>query len=363
MKNLKIWEIDDDDTVAVTPLNRAGQAESETLLEDILTRNQAMLEDGLTLVGRQTATEGGPLDLLGVDKNGRLVVFELKRGTLSRDAIAQVIDYASYLDQMDLPSLYRYIADRTGKLGIDKIDDFEQWYSDNFPHCDSPTPARVVLVGLGVHEVTERMVRYLAGRGVDISLFTFHGFKQGDKTLLARDVEVDSAEVARKPKRSTSRQQQFQERVEALRVQDLVSKVTGMLERRSVSFSPTYSLKRMQFYLDYSWYKREDGTGSPDRAATIFIEPDGVGVNLGFHPVAVALATDAFEQLEAEGVTPVREKSGQKSILRIGTAEDEVRFPLHSLEEWEARKEQLTAVTDRVCKAYDTARQEALDSS
>ena len=49
----------------------------------------------LTLVGRQTPTEGGPLDLLGVDGDGKLVVFELKRGTLLRDAVAQILDYAS----------------------------------------------------------------------------------------------------------------------------------------------------------------------------------------------------------------------------------------------------------------------------
>ena len=259
MKNLKIWAIGNDDTAAVTPLNSAEQAESEWLLEDILTRNPGMLEDGLTLVGRQTETAGGPLDLLGVDSNGRLVVFELKRGMLNRDAIAQVIDYASYVDQMDLPrspdwsrfavkcgqhtsplarftltrscltnrlvfqqwvacglnpttpSLYQHIADRSGKLGIDNIDDFEQWYGDHFPDCDSPTPARVVLVGLGVNETTERMVRYLAGHGTDISLLTFHGFKQNDEFLLARDVEVDGANVARETKRSGSRRQQFQE--------------------------------------------------------------------------------------------------------------------------------------------------------
>ena len=57
-----------------------------------------MLMPGLKLVGRQTPTEGGPLDLLGVDEDGRLVVFELKREMLSREAVAQVIDYASYLD-------------------------------------------------------------------------------------------------------------------------------------------------------------------------------------------------------------------------------------------------------------------------
>ena len=53
--------------------------------------------NGLTLIGRQVSTDGGTLDLLGIDADGRLVVFELKRGTLTRDAGAQVRDYASDL--------------------------------------------------------------------------------------------------------------------------------------------------------------------------------------------------------------------------------------------------------------------------
>ena len=79
MEETKIWSIGDDSTSA-TQLNATNQMETEGLLEDILTANPDMLEDGLQLVGRQTSTAGGPLDLLGVDTDGRLVVYELKRG-------------------------------------------------------------------------------------------------------------------------------------------------------------------------------------------------------------------------------------------------------------------------------------------
>ena len=125
MEELKIWSIDSDSNAKVTALDTAAQAESEGLLEDILARNPEMLADGLKLIGRQTRTTGGPLDLLGVEPDGRLSVFELKRGTLSREAVAQVIDYSSDLEDMDTESLYRHIADQSGNLGIQKIDDFE----------------------------------------------------------------------------------------------------------------------------------------------------------------------------------------------------------------------------------------------
>ena len=108
MEDIQIWSLDDSQVMQLVPSNRM---ESELLLEETLVNNPGLLLEDLTLVGRQTPTEGGPLDLLGVDGDGRLVVFELKRGTLSRDAVAQVIDYASDLDNMDLVNLANHISD------------------------------------------------------------------------------------------------------------------------------------------------------------------------------------------------------------------------------------------------------------
>lgn len=155
MEETKIWSIEG---TSATALNSTNHMESEGLLEDILTANPDMLEEGLQLVGRQTSTAGGPLDLLGVDSDGRLVVFELKRGTLNRDAVAQVADYASSLNTMDLDDLRRHIEEQSGKFGIQEIDDFDEWYSDNYRDLDLLTPPRMVLVGLGADDTTERMV-------------------------------------------------------------------------------------------------------------------------------------------------------------------------------------------------------------
>ena len=57
-----------------------SQVDTEALLEETLVKNPQMLLPGLRLIGRQTPTAGGALDLLGVDEDGRLVVFELKSG-------------------------------------------------------------------------------------------------------------------------------------------------------------------------------------------------------------------------------------------------------------------------------------------
>ena len=128
MDEIKIWTIDGSDVQEIQPTR---QTESEQWLEENIVSKPELLMPGLTLVGRQTQTEGGPLDLLGVDSDGRLVLFELKRGTLSRDAVAQIVDYASDLEGMNLDALANHLANRSGTSGIEKIEDFKEWHTEN----------------------------------------------------------------------------------------------------------------------------------------------------------------------------------------------------------------------------------------
>ncbi|MDE2716387.1 MAG: endonuclease NucS [Chloroflexota bacterium] len=213
MEDIKLWELDG---TQATPLGSNNQLESEQGLEDTLVKNPSLLMEGLTLVGRQTHTVGGPLDLLGVDQDGRLVVFELKRGTLSRDAVAQIIDYASDLDRMALAELAEHISENSGVGGIDEIENFQDWYSNRgFDDLGSLKPLRMFLVGLGADDTTERMVKFLAqNSGMDISLLTFHSFDFGGTTILAKQVEVEApAELG---SRSTGRTVSVAEKRERL---------------------------------------------------------------------------------------------------------------------------------------------------
>ena len=103
--------------------------------------------------------------------------------------MAQIIDYASDLDAKSDVALAKHIADNSGLDGIEKIDDFEAWYSQQtgLESLESLRPMRLFLVGLGTDDRTERMVEFLAKNSrMDISLLTFHGFAYEDKTLLAR---------------------------------------------------------------------------------------------------------------------------------------------------------------------------------
>ena len=346
MEETKIWSIEG---TSATPLNTTNQMESEGLLEDILTANPDMLEEGLQLMGRQTSTPGGPLDLLGVDTDGRLVVFELKRGTLNRDAVAQTIDYTSALNAMDLEALADHIEQRSGNLGIDKIDDFVNWYGNLRESNDlseggleSLVPPRMVLVGLGVDNTTERMVQYMASSGMDISLLTFHGFIGSDgKTLLARNVEVDSDQVTVTPSRRTSSRNRI------ARFEDRAAEI-GMLD----TLNAAKSMFREQFDYKYHDASRYRMRFNRDSLSYLFIEIDeeGKGIKLGFHPRAIDLTLDEFDRLETSDIPT--ERGPAQNATHTARVDYEVRFPIYSSDQWDTQRDELTKLTRSIYTAY-----------
>ena len=118
-----------------------------------------------------------------------MVVFELKRGTLTRDAVAQIVDYGSFLAELSLADLSSLISENSGKNGIDKITDFAEWYQNQFGKSpDIIGKPRMILVGLGVDERARRMVEFLSTAEIEMSLITFHGFSDGNEVYLAREV-------------------------------------------------------------------------------------------------------------------------------------------------------------------------------
>jgi hypothetical protein len=359
VEKIEVWEVGSGGDKETSLLTAIDATKTEDELEEILTRSPEMLERGLQLVGRQTPmTGGGYLDLLAVDGDGRLVVFELKRGSLSRDAVAQVIDYASDLKTMGLNELAKLVVDQSGNRGIPKMDDFVDWYDRHYggQSIESLRPPRMVLVGLGVDDATERMVSFLVDSGVEISLVTFQGFEYNARTLLARHVEVDS--MREKPP-SSSPYSLFEKRSQSPNTQELLQVVTAMFMRQHSGFWHSHSSSRRNFVLDFSWYAMPEESKSKPRA-TLFLEIDENtdGVKVGYHPIAVHLASkSAFDELKNQGF--VFETKYASNAPHIGPITDEFKFSLPSVEAWNEHEDQLTALTLKVCAAYNAAREEA----
>ncbi len=362
---IKIWATDG--SGGATPLETAHQMESERLLEDTLVNNPNLLMEGLTLVGRQSPTEGGPLDLLGVDEDGRLVVFELKRGALSREAIAQVIDYASYLETMQDQELASYISQRSGSRGSEKIENFEEWHDakSGGQGLSALRPVRMVLVGLGVDERTARMAHFLAAGGIDISLLTFHGFNESGRMLLARQMQVKpemAAASGSRTLRSRPPQRELIERVENRIKQSEDQWEEGYLVWNAIRqmFRETFANFReraSRSASDWALYRINFSLRRPRgrmQVAAVQLSPRGLHpwgqcVEVIFFPSALQLCLEKFTQLRKEipYITyPPNDPAKEAGVL-------EVKFMMKSMSDWETYKEKLTAVAKSVFEANE----------
>ncbi len=350
MDEVKIWSVDGDSNVE--PLVSKVQTHTEQLLEDILVKKPDLLIPGLKLVGRQTPTAGGPLDLLGVDKYGRLALFELKRSKVTREAVAQVIDYAADLEAMDLAELATLISKESGKLGICKITDFDEWYSQEFPDQElaSLRPLRMFLVGLGADDRAERMVDFLANDGsLYISLVTFHSFEYEDKTLLAKQVHIEKTEDAepRSAKRYLSaaeKRERLAARVEEYGITDLFDAVRAMFRGNWDRSSENIGPASIGIYLSHQ--------AEPSRRAYARIDSEEGRVGIVFYGRAVSLCPEEFDQVkQAFQFETWRGPSDVEGVY------EELKLPVDH-PAWEANRELLSSLTKDVYAAWESSGQE-----
>jgi RecB family endonuclease NucS len=82
--------------VSALSLNDSGEFSlyaSEKEMHRAILRKPSLLEEGFTPISYEKKVEPGFVDVYGVDKNGRLVVVEVKRKTAGKEAVLQLAKY------------------------------------------------------------------------------------------------------------------------------------------------------------------------------------------------------------------------------------------------------------------------------
>jgi Endonuclease NucS len=171
--------------------------EKESKLEDVLYTDIGILDPSLMVVGRQVPTSFGKfIDLLAIDAQGDLTVVELKRDRTPREVVAQVLDYASWAQDLTYERVTEIYAEHhPGER-------FEQAFADRFGAVDPPESLnedhKLVVVASELDNSTERIIGYLsANYGVPINAVFFRHFKEGDNEYLVRSwlIDPDQAEA------------------------------------------------------------------------------------------------------------------------------------------------------------------------
>lgn len=169
-----------------------SRMESEQRLESVLTDNIEVIDDDLMLVGRQVPTAYGKfIDLLALDSEGRVVVIELKRDRTPREVVAQLLDYGSWvrdLDDDEIGTIYEKFVEKhlPAQRGQSLDDAYRERFGDGLPEGPNETH-KLVLVASELDDSSERIITYLADEyGVAINAVFFRVFRDGDTEYLSR---------------------------------------------------------------------------------------------------------------------------------------------------------------------------------
>ena len=149
----------------------------------------------------------GYIDLLAVDAEGRVHVLELKRDRTPRDAVAQALDYGSWVAGLSLEDLEQIHLDYQGGE-TDLGDAFAERFGSPLPDVVN-ADQQFTIIASELDPTSYRIVEFLAeSYGVPINAVFFSHFSDDGREYLARTwlLEPQQTEAkAARPSRSKIR--------------------------------------------------------------------------------------------------------------------------------------------------------------
>lgn len=202
---MKIWRVSDQKKLEIVQDVPFESNHPEKELESWIESSPDILGEDLLVVARQHIIPGvGRLDLLCIDSLGVPVIVELKRDSTPREAVAQSLDYASWLDTLS-GDQFKALAESNLKKSLE--DAFSEAFETNLPEIDCQRH-RILLVAPKLDAAAERIVNYLAGRySIGINAVFFKYAKVGGEEILVRSILVSekvSPVPSKKPPMTTA---------------------------------------------------------------------------------------------------------------------------------------------------------------
>jgi hypothetical protein len=193
-----LYKIDSGELVQVKRKTLA----SEEMLEVWLAKDPSIIGLDVLVLGRQIVTDyNGRIDVLAIDREGDLIVIELKRDKTPRDIVAQILDYASWIAGLTTKRVHEIAMSKLGQR-------LETSFNERF---DAPLPEilngnhSMVIVASEFDASSKRIVEYLAQEhGVSINTAFFNVFEEDGQQLLATDWLMDQQEVVERAESRTS---------------------------------------------------------------------------------------------------------------------------------------------------------------
>ena len=181
-----IWRVDED----IRPFSY-GAMDRESRLQQILTKDIAMIDPRLMVIGREVSgSSGGRIDVLAIDADGNLVVIELKKAETPREVVAQVLDYGSWVRHLSVGEVAEIFRDHQRRdPTVDTPKSLDEAMKERFGAVSDAINSshRLTIVAEDLDPSTERIVTYLQeDYEVDINAVFFRVFEDEGREYLTR---------------------------------------------------------------------------------------------------------------------------------------------------------------------------------
>ena len=179
---------------------KRSSLDNESMLQGWIAGNPKLLGLDVLVIGREVSTDnGGRIDILAIDREGNLTVIELKRDRTPRDVVAQILDYASWVAELETSDVHNIAR---LKLNASLNEAFRKRFGTSLPE-NLNSNHNLLIVASEFDGQSERIVRYLANEhGVAINTAFFSVFEENSEQLLTTDWLMDQQQVV---ERSESR--------------------------------------------------------------------------------------------------------------------------------------------------------------
>lgn len=181
-KEIRLWKVTDEGFEEL----KQNMVSREEKLHDWLEQDISLISDDLLVIGREVLTDfGKSIDLLCLNSNGDVVIIELKRDKAPRDVMAQILEYASWVDDMPSERILEIANDYLQKKGMSLEEAFQQKFRTPLPEYLNDSH-KMLIVTSELDAQTERVLNYLSEHEIDINAVTFSYFRDGNNEYMAR---------------------------------------------------------------------------------------------------------------------------------------------------------------------------------
>jgi hypothetical protein len=204
---MRVFGIQSDGTFSEYVQTQFQVDHEESILEDWIESNpDGIVEDGrILIIGRQVATNfGGFIDLLGLDREGHVIVVELKRDRTPRDTLAQALEYVSFAERLDPAQLEQILRSYLNDESLNLSEYHREYFQIGAEEAISFNKNQgIAVVGQRISPEIRQTASFLRSKGIKVTCVEFTFFQTDIGTrLLSQEIVV--GKESEKPSQVTS---------------------------------------------------------------------------------------------------------------------------------------------------------------